>query len=150
MKNITAIYVCSCCGAILHSKHQHDFVQCGCSNQSFVDGMGERIGGMDTAAVKPCLTMAEARRVSASYMIELTLPNVKAKRKSQPMSFFSVHAAWNAQGRAKHLRFGQWFVGQYMPNDSGPDIDILWNTNDLYVATEIILTFYKQYQWEMA
>ena len=149
MINNRAICVCACCGAILHSKHQHDFVHCECENGAFVDGMGERIGAKDMTAVKPCMTMAEARRLSAGYMIKPTKPT-KPPRKSQPISFFSLYAAWNAQGHAKHLRFGQWFIGQYMPTDYGPDIDTLWNTTDLKVATEIILKFYKQYQWEMA
>lgn len=146
MINKRAICVCACCGEILHSKHQHDFVQCECENGAFVDGMGERIGAKDMTAVKPCLTMAEARRLSAAYKIKPTKP----KRKSQPPAFWSLHLAWNAQGHAKHLRFGQWFIGQYMPADSGPDIDTLWNTTNLQVATEIIAKFYRQYQWEMA
>lgn len=59
--------VCLECGDILHSKHCHDFVGCGCPNGSFVDGGSDyiRSGGVDMAKVKFVLTMAEARRASA-------------------------------------------------------------------------------------
>lgn len=141
-----AICVCACCGEILHSKHQHDFVQCGCDNGAFVDGMGERIGAVDMTAVKPCLTMAEARRLSASYKIKPTKP----KRKSQPPPFFTLLEAWRTSPHATHLRFGQWFVGQYMPTAHGKDIDVLWNTTNIKQAAALILNCYETYQWEMA
>lgn len=40
---------CLECGKIIESKHRHDFVSCGCSNETFVDGGNDycRIGGMD-------------------------------------------------------------------------------------------------------
>lgn len=59
--------VCRECGEILHSKHRHDFVICGCPNQSFVDGGSDytRSGGVDLTKIKFVLTMAEARRLSA-------------------------------------------------------------------------------------
>ncbi len=31
-------YQCPECKAVLQSMHRHDFVQCGCPNQAFVDG----------------------------------------------------------------------------------------------------------------
>lgn len=46
---------CLECGVILHSKYQHDFQQCNCPNQTFVDGGYEeytRYGGMDMAKVE--------------------------------------------------------------------------------------------------
>ena len=36
--NTMAKIKCLQCGEILHSKHRHDFVQCKCSNEAFVDG----------------------------------------------------------------------------------------------------------------
>ena len=49
---------CLECGAILHSKYRHDFQQCKCPNQTFVDGGYEkynRYGGMDLDKVKVIL-----------------------------------------------------------------------------------------------
>ena len=45
---------CLKCGAILESKHRHDFVQCPCENESFVDGGNDytRIGGKDLKLIK--------------------------------------------------------------------------------------------------
>jgi hypothetical protein len=58
--------VCLICGDILHSKHTHDFVQCGCENQSAVDGGNDykKRSGVDLTKVHDCLTMAEAKRIS--------------------------------------------------------------------------------------
>lgn len=157
--NKTAIYVCACCGAILYSKHQHDFVQCECENLAFVDGMGERHGAKDLKAIKPCLTMAEARRLSAAYMIKPTKPRstaitmnvsvTKKKRKSQPPAFITLIQAWKDSGHSQHLRFGQWFIGQFMPTDHGDSIDFIWNTQDVSGAMAHIFQFYQKYQWEM-
>ena len=38
---------CVECGKVLESKHRHDFVSCGCPNNTFVDGGGDyrRMGG---------------------------------------------------------------------------------------------------------
>ena len=65
MKTIN-LAVCKSCGAILHSKHVHDYVVCDCPNHSMVDGGLEykRRGGIDMKLVVDCLTMAEARRIS--------------------------------------------------------------------------------------
>lgn len=40
---------CLVCGKILESTYRHDFVSCGCPNQSFVDGGNDyiRTGGKD-------------------------------------------------------------------------------------------------------
>ena len=45
---------CLNCGEILESKHRHDFVRCGCGNETFVDGGNDylRCGGMDMTMVK--------------------------------------------------------------------------------------------------
>lgn len=41
--------LCTNCNTMLESKHVHDFVSCGCSNSTFVDGGKDylRYGGMD-------------------------------------------------------------------------------------------------------
>lgn len=38
---------CLSCGEELESKHRHDFVECSCENQTFVDGGNDylRVGG---------------------------------------------------------------------------------------------------------
>lgn len=40
---------CTNCNTVLESKHRHDFVSCGCSNGTFVDGGKDylRCGGKD-------------------------------------------------------------------------------------------------------
>jgi hypothetical protein len=44
---------CLECGEILESKHRHDFHQCSCQNQTFVDGGSDyiRCGGVDLSKV---------------------------------------------------------------------------------------------------
>ena len=41
--------ICLKCGMLLESVHQHDFVQCDCDNETFVDGGNAymRVGGKD-------------------------------------------------------------------------------------------------------
>jgi len=45
---------CLDCDKILVSKSRHDFQQCGCSNETFIDGGEEyqRYGGKDMSLVK--------------------------------------------------------------------------------------------------
>lgn len=45
---------CLECGVVLHSKYRHDFQQCECPNQTFVDGGDDylRFGGMDFDKIK--------------------------------------------------------------------------------------------------
>jgi hypothetical protein len=45
---------CLQCGAILESKHIHDFQICQCANRTFVDGGNEylRYGGSNLAKIK--------------------------------------------------------------------------------------------------
>jgi len=44
---------CLCCEKIIESKSVHDFVTCGCENETFVDGGCEytRIGGKDLSKI---------------------------------------------------------------------------------------------------
>lgn len=44
---------CLQCGAILESKYRHDFQQCDCDNQTFVDGGSDylRVGGVDLSKI---------------------------------------------------------------------------------------------------
>jgi hypothetical protein len=64
------VAVCLCCGDILRSKHTHDYVMCGCDNRSVVDGGTDYLkrSGKDLTKVHTCLTMAEARRLSAAVL----------------------------------------------------------------------------------
>jgi len=45
---------CLSCGVVLESKHVHDFVQCECPNETFVDGGNEylRCGGVDVTLIE--------------------------------------------------------------------------------------------------
>lgn len=58
--------VCKQCGEMLHSKHRHDFVMCGCPNRTFVDGGNDyqRGGGASLAMILYPTTLAEAKRLS--------------------------------------------------------------------------------------
>lgn len=59
---------CLVCGKILHSKYRHDFKQCNCPNQTFIDGGYEkynRYGGVDLGKVEVILD-AEKERPNAS------------------------------------------------------------------------------------
>jgi hypothetical protein len=63
------LFVCDECGAILRSNHRHDFQQCDCPNKAFVDGGIEcpRHGAVNLDHITPCLSMAEARRLSSMF-----------------------------------------------------------------------------------
>lgn len=45
---------CQVCGKILHSLSRHDFQQCDCPNESFVDGGYDymRVGGADLSKIE--------------------------------------------------------------------------------------------------
>lgn len=45
---------CKMCGEILESKYRHDFQQCSCENQTFVDGGNDyiRVGGADIELIE--------------------------------------------------------------------------------------------------
>lgn len=47
---------CKClqCGKVLESTHRHDFVECGCPNQTFTDGGYDYIrrGGMNPSLIE--------------------------------------------------------------------------------------------------
>lgn len=60
------LVVCGQCGDILHSKHRHDFVRCGCPQETFTDGGNEyqRCGGARLDMILRLTTLAEAKRVS--------------------------------------------------------------------------------------
>lgn len=61
-----SMVVCKQCGDLLNSKHVHDFVQCKCPNETFVDGGDKyfRRGGKDMNLIIVPLTGTEARRLS--------------------------------------------------------------------------------------
>lgn len=46
--------ICLKCNEILESKYRHDFVQCSCDNESFVDGGNDymRVGGKDMSLIE--------------------------------------------------------------------------------------------------
>lgn len=161
------IVVCAYCGEILRSVSRPNFKQCGCPNRTFIDDRApeyRRMGGVDISAVKACLTVAEANRLSAAFKIKPTAPKpqpileveatpkttvTKKKRKSQPPPFITLMREWENSGHGKHLRFGQWFIGQYLPLYHGEDIDYIWTTTNVSSAAKFIFKFYQQYQWEI-
>lgn len=57
------IVLCRGCLDVLESRHRHDFVQCKCENQTFVDGgtSYQRIGGKDLALVEVIESPREPR-----------------------------------------------------------------------------------------
>lgn len=54
LKNIMGKVKCLECGKTIESKHRHDYVTCGCPNQTMVDGGNDycRYGGVDISKVK--------------------------------------------------------------------------------------------------
>jgi hypothetical protein len=67
-----------------------------------------------------------------------------AKRIVQPPSYFKLISIFEDDPASKYLRFGQWFMNRFMPNEQN---DKLYNTIDKAVALEIIRGYYEQYQW---
>lgn len=55
---------CLNCGEILESKYRHDFQQCNCKNQTFVDGGNDycRIGGQNLDLIKILRDVEEKRK----------------------------------------------------------------------------------------
>ena len=65
---------CLKCGKVLESKYRHDFRQCNCENQTFVDGGGEyysRYGGVDMDLVKVVKEESEEEPIPACQGGEL-------------------------------------------------------------------------------
>jgi len=63
-----SVVKCLQCGKIMWSQHRHDFIQCSCDNETFVDGgdVYTRIGGKDLSKIKVlknCLTCKHAEFV---------------------------------------------------------------------------------------
>jgi hypothetical protein len=45
-----------------------------------------------------------------------------------------------------NLRFGQWFIGNYMPKS---DDNVLFMEPNMAKAMVMIYAYYEQYQWEL-
>ena len=60
------------CNTILESKHQHHFVECGCKNQTFVDGglMYSRVGGVNLDLVENLCEYVEMTRGERDKQLE--------------------------------------------------------------------------------
>lgn len=54
---------CLECGEILESKHRHDFRQCKCQNQTFIDGGKDylRCGGVDLSKIEYIIELKEEK-----------------------------------------------------------------------------------------
>jgi hypothetical protein len=63
----------------------------------------------------------------------------------QPPPFYKLVSHYEADPACNHLRFGQWFVNKFMPNQAD---DALYNTRDKSVALDLIKGYYNLYQWE--
>ena len=63
---------CLVCNTVLDSKHQHHFVECGCRNQSFVDGglMYSRVGGVNLDLVENLCEYVEMTRGERDKQLE--------------------------------------------------------------------------------
>lgn len=55
---------CLECNTVLESKHQHHFVECGCYNQTFIDGglLYTRVGAVDLRLVEDLCEYVEMNR----------------------------------------------------------------------------------------
>ena len=67
-----------------------------------------------------------------------------AKRTVQPPSYFKLITIYEDDLTSKYLRFGQWFMNRFMPNEQN---DKLYNTTDKTGALAIIRDYYERYQW---
>jgi hypothetical protein len=67
-----------------------------------------------------------------------------AKRTDQPPSFFKLVTIYENDLTSKYLRFGQWFINRFMPNEQN---DKLYTTTNKEEALRIIREYYEQYQW---
>jgi hypothetical protein len=67
---------CKTCGTVLESKSRHDFQQCDCPNQAFVDGGGDyiRVGAMDMDEVE-----FGVNRIDEEIVPGITVPTVQWK-----------------------------------------------------------------------
>ena len=63
---------CLVCNTVLESKHQHHFLECGCKNQSFVDGglLYTRAGGVDLDLVENLCEYVEMTRGERDKQLE--------------------------------------------------------------------------------
>ena len=63
---------CLVCNTILESKYQHHFLECGCCNQSFVDGglMYSRVGGVNLDLVENLCEYVEMTRGERDKQLE--------------------------------------------------------------------------------
>jgi DNA-directed RNA polymerase subunit RPC12/RpoP len=63
---------CLECGKILESKHRHDFQECKCSNQTFVDGGQDycRIGGMDLNKIEVIPEKSEQEKNNENTLVK--------------------------------------------------------------------------------
>ena len=63
---------CLVCNTILESKYQHHFVECGCRNQSFVDGglVYSRVGGVNLDLVENLCEYVEMTRGEYNKKLE--------------------------------------------------------------------------------
>lgn len=76
----------------------------------------------------------------------LPIHNIKQPRKGQPPALSTLLAKYHADYDSKFLRFGQWFMVNYMPNAND---SVLWCLYDKDAALGKIKAYYEQYQWEM-
>jgi len=70
---------CKKCGAVLTSKFVHDFQQCGCSNETFIDGGNEytRIGGVDLNLIE----FIDQETVESTWKIHYNTTSLNCKFK---------------------------------------------------------------------
>ena len=63
---------CLVCNTVLESKHQHNFSECGCPNQSFVDGglLYTRVGSVDLDLVENLCEYVEMTRSERDKQLE--------------------------------------------------------------------------------
>ena len=79
---------CLQCGKILESKFRHDFQQCSCPNQTFVDGGSDycRYGGIDPTKIEflpePNPEIEELEKSIGSQKKPLSTAKIEAEKKN--------------------------------------------------------------------
>ena len=72
---------CLVCNTILESKHRHDFVTCGCKNQTFTDGglSYSKVGGKDLSLIENLCEYRTLTQEDYDKLIEHTKAKQLAK-----------------------------------------------------------------------
>jgi hypothetical protein len=73
-------------------------------------------------------------------ILEDTFPSTSVPKLSE------LFKTYENDSKSSRLRFGQWWLLTYMPNETNPQ---LFYAGSDKLAMELITNYYNDYQWEM-